>query len=195
MIYDQTCDPEGSARFQQVFLATPPGNPPPEAPGVVAWRALNTITPAKPVLHAAPAADAVVGSPVWLWFDATPDVAGPLSGKATGRGGTPTVTTTITLKSVKWTVDDGPAGGRFQSFTCNSPGTPFKAGGTPTCSHVFTASSAKMKDHAYSLTVELHWTVTAKTSDNVKVDMDGVDWPTTYKEVLRVPVNEVQVLN
>ncbi|MFJ4674796.1 MULTISPECIES: hypothetical protein [unclassified Kitasatospora] len=195
-IYQKACDLTGDlVNFQaagQVFLAQPPGATPPKTPAQVAYDALVSIEVAEPVLHAAPAGDAVVGSPVWLWIDPDPKVVGPLSSKLPGQGFE--VTTTITLAEVVWHVDDGPGGVR--EFTCKDAGNPFSRSGTPTCSHVFTESSARMKDKAYSLSVTLKWHVTARSSDRTAIDMADYDWWPTYTEaVLNVPVNEVQVVN
>ncbi len=193
-VYDMACiaNTNEIQPLGQTFLAQPPGATPPKTPAQVAYDALVSIEVAEPVLHAAPAGDAVVGSPVWLWIDPNPKVVGPLSSKLPGQGFE--VTTTITLAEVVWHVDDGPGGVR--EFTCKDAGNPFSRSGTPTCSHVFTESSARMKDKAYSLSVTLKWHVTARSSDRTAIDMADYDWwPTYTKAVLNVPVNEVQVVN
>ncbi|MEV7215266.1 hypothetical protein AB0O31_19485 [Kitasatospora cineracea] len=197
-IYQKACDLTGDlVNFQsagQVFLAKAPGNPPPKTPAQVAYDALVRIEVAEPVLHAAPAADAVVGSPVWLWMDRNPDTVGPLSKTLAGVGFE--VTTTITLAEVVWSVDEPGGDGKVREFTCTDAGNPFTAGGTPTCSHVFTESSARMKGKAYTLKAALKWHVSARSSDNTAIDMAAYDWwPTYTKTVLSVPVGEVQVLN
>ncbi|MFC8719802.1 hypothetical protein [Kitasatospora sp. NPDC057198] len=197
-VYQKACDLTGDmVNFQaagQVFLAQAP-NEPPKTPAQVAYDALKKITVAEPVLHSAPVRDAVVGSPVWLWFDRNPETVGPLSETLEGVGFK--VTTTVTLAEVVWNVDDGPAGDhQVQQFTCQDAGNPFSAQGTPTCSRVFTASSARMKDKAYSLSVTLKWHVSSRSTDGTAIDMTDFDWWPTYTEaVLSVPVNEVQVLN
>ncbi|GGQ69698.1 hypothetical protein [Kitasatospora griseola] len=191
-IYDRAC--LGNEAPGSVFLAQPPGGMKPPTPRQLAFDALDQIKVARPVLHAAPQTDAVVGSPVWFWFDATPQSAGPISHAVPGPGYT--VTTTVTLKQVVWSVDDGPAGGRSQEFTCSDPGTPFAVGQTPSCSHIFARSSAAMADHAYTVRVALLWRVTAKTSANTDIDMADFTWRSEFPGLtLRIPVNEVQVLN
>ncbi|RKE22579.1 hypothetical protein [Streptomyces sp. TLI_171] len=190
-VYDRAC--LGNEGQGPVFLTTPPPAPPRRSPRAIATDLLLRIDTGKPVLHAAPQGDAVVGSPVWLWFDRNSDVTGPLSEKVTEQG--VTVITTITLKSVTWQVDDAPTGSQERSFSCDGPGAPFQAGGTPTCSHVFTRSSAQRPDHAYSMSVRLNWQVTARLDNGTAIDMTGIDWTTSPGTVLRVPVNEVQVLN
>ncbi|MGW4804917.1 hypothetical protein [Kitasatospora sp. NPDC004272] len=194
--YDKSCIlDDGFVPAGRVFLATAVAPPPPKTPAQVAYDALKKITVAEPVLHGAPAKDAVVGSPVWLWFDQNPDTVGPLSETLEGVGFK--VTTTVTLAEVVWNVDDGPAGGeQVQHFTCQDAGNPFSAQGKPTCSHVFTESSARMKDKAFTLSVTLKWHVSAQSTDGTAIDMTAFDWWPTYTEaVLSVPVNEVQVLN
>ncbi|GLW68138.1 hypothetical protein Kpho02_04370 [Kitasatospora phosalacinea] len=197
-IYDKSCIlDDGFVPAGQVFLAQPVAARPPKSPREVARDALTTITVGEPVLHAAPADNAVVGSPVWLWIEPDKNVTGPLSSPPLHEDdGGPTVITTITLKQVHWTVDDGPnPNAPFQEFICQDGGTVFSRTGTPTCSHLFTQSSARMKDKAYSLSVRFEWQVTARTIDNVPIDTTGFRWTTTGSQVLRVPVNEVQVLN
>ncbi|WP_073808839.1 hypothetical protein [Kitasatospora sp. CB01950] len=192
-IYDRAC--LGNEAPGAVFLASPPAGMRPRTPRQLAFDALGKIEIGLRELHVAPKTDAVVGSPVWLWFDPARDFTGPLSG--TVHAPDYDVTTTVTLKQVIWHVDDGPAGqGRVTDVVCDDAGTPFTAGGTPSCSHTFTASSAKMNDHAYTVTVSLLWRVTAHTSTNVDINMADFTWRTDLdKPVLRIPVNEVQVLN
>jgi hypothetical protein len=197
-IYDKSCIlNDGFVPAGQVFLAQPVAARPPKSPREVARDALTTITVGEPVLRAAPAADAVVGSPVWLWVEPDRNVLGPLSSPPLhDEGGGPTVVTTITLQKVSWTVDDGPdPDAPLQHFDCKDGGTVFNKTGTPTCSHLFTRSSARMKAKAYSLSVRFDWQVTARTTDGVPIDMTGISWSTTGSQVLSVPVNEVQVLN
>ncbi|MFF4339274.1 hypothetical protein ACFY00_04935 [Kitasatospora sp. NPDC001540] len=195
-IYDSACitNTNEIQPFGQTFLAQAPGARPKKTPEEVAFDALMKIEVGEPVLHAAPAGDAVVGSPVWLWIDPDKGVVGPLSKELTEDG--ITVTTTVTLAEVEWTVDDGQGEKKVQSFTCKDAGVPYRPNGSPTCSHVFTQSSARMQDHAYSLSATLKWHVTARTRDNTDINMIAYDWTPTYTQaVLRVPVNEVQVLN
>lgn len=193
-VYDRICRSNGTNEWApSVFLAQPPAGPPPKSPVELAWDALKKITVGEPVLHAAPQSDAVVGSPVWLWFDAAKNVVAPDPSTVQGTGYT--VTTRITLKKVVWSVDDGPAGDRISTFECNDAGTPFGSGGTPSCSHVFAKSSKDMADHAYTLKVRLYWDVTATTSTQVPINTTGFNWTTDGTQTLRVPVNEVQLLN
>ncbi|MGW4380209.1 hypothetical protein [Kitasatospora sp. NPDC004531] len=192
-IYDRYC--LGNEGLGTVFLAKPPGGPRPKSPRQYAFEALGKIEIGLRQLHVAPSTDAVVGSPVWLWFDPAKDFTGPLTG--TVHAPAYDVITTVTLKQVVWHVDDGPAGsGRIRDVVCADAGTPYTAGGTPSCSHTFTASSAQMDGHAYTVRVSLLWRVTAHTSTNVDIDMADFTWRTDLKDpVLRIPVNEVQVLN
>ncbi|MFD8595511.1 hypothetical protein ACFV1L_10960 [Kitasatospora sp. NPDC059646] len=191
-IYDRAC--LGNEAPGSVFLARAPGSPPPKTPRQRAYDALGRIRIGLRELHVAPRTDAVVGSPVWLWFDPN-DFTGPLSGQV--KAPDYDVTTTVTLKQVVWHVDDGPAGpNRTRDIVCNDAGTPFTPGGTPSCSHTFTATSAQMADHAFTVRVSLLWRVTARTSKNVDIDMADFTWRTDLADpVLRIPVNEVQVLN
>ncbi|MFB7947910.1 hypothetical protein ACFC6L_23690 [Kitasatospora phosalacinea] len=197
-IYDKSCIlDDGFVPNGQVFLAQPVAARPPKPAREVARDALETIKVGKPVLRAAPATDAVVGSPVWLWVEPDRNVVGPLSSPPLREDpGGPEVVATITLKQVRWTVDDGPGTAPFQQFTCKDGGAVFNKNGTPTCSRLFTQSSARMKDKAYTLSVQFDWVVTARTTDNTPIDMTGIStWSTPGDTVLSVPVNEVQVLN
>ncbi|WP_156178468.1 hypothetical protein [Saccharothrix sp. ST-888] len=174
-----------------MFFAQPPGGePPPDRPYDLGLKALKTIRLAAPVLHAAPTGTAVVGVPVWLWYDRDAATTGPLSATATGRQ--ISVTATVTLAGVHWDTGDG------AGVDCTSPGTPYHAdaGGSPSpdCGHLYTTGSARQRDGRYYLTATLNWKVTAVVSGTGE-KVFAFDFPVTSDQPLPLRVGEVQVLN
>lgn len=174
-----------------MFFAQPPGGePPPDRPYDLGLKALKEIRLAAPELHAAPTGTAVVGVPVWLWYDRNDATVGPLS--ATAKGRQISVTATVTLDSVTWDTGDG------STETCRSAGTPYHvdAGGSPSpdCGHVYRTGSARQQDGRYYLTATLNWKVRAEVNGTGE-KVFAFDFPVTADQPLPLRVGEVQVLN
>ncbi|MEU9127185.1 hypothetical protein AB0D08_03545 [Kitasatospora sp. NPDC048540] len=178
------------------FFAQPPGGPPPDRPAVLGRQALDEIRFDAPELHAAPADNAVVGMPVWLWYTATPHTSGTQS--ATARGVALSVTATAKLTRVIWTTGDKGTDGKAQATTCTDAGTPYRAGMDPKaspCSHVYTTGSAKLRNDAYYLKATLVWRVDVIRSDTGAKVFNSFDYQRTTDVPLALRVGEVQVLN
>ncbi|WP_280697346.1 hypothetical protein [Kitasatospora sp. GP82] len=174
-----------------MFFAQPPGGPPPpDRPYDLGLKALKMITLAQPQLHAAPTGTAVVGVPVWLWYDRSDATTGPLT--ATAKGRQIGVTATVTLASVHWDTGDG------SGVDCASAGTAYHpdAGGSPSpdCGHLYRAGSGRQQDGRYYLTATLDWKVTAVVNDTGE-KVFTFDFPVTSDKPLPLRVGEVQVLN
>ncbi|MDX3370270.1 ATP/GTP-binding protein [Streptomyces sp. ME02-6987-2C] len=96
-----------------------------------------------------------VGVPMWLWVDQTPTSYGPQTTSATA--GAVTVTATARVSSIAWSMGDG------STVTCNGPGTPYKGSSdiaeSPTCGHIYKASSAKAQSGKFTVTATSTWTV------------------------------------
>ncbi|MFG2818226.1 hypothetical protein ACGFX4_02260 [Kitasatospora sp. NPDC048365] len=144
-----------------------------------------------PVLRAAPGDTAVVGAPVWLWYDRTDRTYGDRT-RSLSMGGL-TVTVKATRTPVTWTVDDGSG-----SFTCADATTPYSkdlpASATAPCSHTFKVSSARARDQKFNLTARYDWHIEATRSDtgaefaDFNIRMEGA-------QIVSLRVAEVQVLN
>ncbi|MDR3069045.1 MAG: hypothetical protein LBU50_06040 [Cellulomonas sp.] len=102
----------------------------------------------------------IVGIPAWLWVaDPGESTTGPVTQTATA--GAMSVTATAVLDKTVWSMGDG------VNWTClgqNAAGTPWVYGyggqPSPTCSYVYTRTSAGMPDEAFTVTVTAYWTVT-----------------------------------
>ncbi|MEV8094630.1 hypothetical protein [Kitasatospora sp. NPDC085879] len=191
-VYEVNCRGVGGQLTPKppMFFAQPPGGPPPpDRPYDLGMKALGMIHFDSPQLHAAPAATAVVGVPVWLWYTSTETTAGPQS--ATAKGRTMSVTATARLTKVHWDTGDGSPGAE-----CTGPGTPYRAGAgtTPPCGYTYRTSSAGQQDRTFYLTATLTWRVEAVRSDT-GARVFAVDYRVTTDDPLPLKVAEVQALN
>ncbi|WP_199421647.1 hypothetical protein [Actinotalea solisilvae] len=95
-----------------------------------------------------------VGVPLWLWTEQGATTWGPNSATASVPG--LSVTATAVAKWIDWDLGDG------SRMRCDGPGTPYIPGHveSPTCDHVYTASSAGRPDDAYTVTGTTTWDVT-----------------------------------
>ncbi|WP_052390182.1 hypothetical protein [Streptomyces sp. NRRL B-24484] len=191
-VYEVNCRGVGGQLSPKppMFFAQPPGGaPPPDRPYDLGMKALGMIHFDSPALHAAPAATAVVGVPVWLWYTPGPTTAGPQS--ATAKGRTMSVTATARLTKVHWDAGDGSAGA-----DCTGPGTAYTAGaGTePPCGHTYRKASGGQQDQTFYLTATLTWRVEAVRSDT-GARVFAVDYRVTTDQPLPLKVAEVQALN
>jgi hypothetical protein len=104
----------------------------------------------------------VVHVPVWWWIDtdwwnATRTATASIPRLAITAQAEPT--------SVTWHAGDG------NSNTCTGPGTEWKPGtdpaaASPTCGHIYTTTSRTSPGGAYTLRVEVTWTITWSGDDN-----------------------------
>ncbi|MFC8448094.1 hypothetical protein [Kitasatospora sp. NPDC057223] len=191
-VYDKVCrQADGGIDGQiPVFLAQAPGGPPPDNPAALAKDARDAIRFDPPTPHLAPTDGALVGLPVWLWYDWAGGGAAPAP--STVRGNYISVTATPTVTGVRWDLGDG------HVVDCGkSAGTPYKAAfgkaKSPDCGYVFTESSAKRASGAFAGTVTVTWEVTARVVGTnqtfAPIVMRAVSDPFELK------VGEVQVLN
>jgi hypothetical protein len=89
-------------------------------PEQVAQMALELLPITGPAVGTAPdpAGEGLVGLPVWIWTDETPETWGPISRTASAGG--ISVTATATADHITWDMGDG------GSVTCDTPGTPYE---------------------------------------------------------------------
>jgi hypothetical protein len=139
-----------------VWSATPPpGFGALPSPAQLAARAVNALNIKGPQIGSAPRVDGsgLVGLPVWLWTEVTPETWGPLTATAAVPG--LSVTATATGTSIVWDMGDG------HSVTCDGAGTPYdgRASGSPTCGYRYTTSSRSMPGGRYTVTGTTTWTI------------------------------------
>ncbi len=126
-------------------------------PAELATRAVDTLELQGPDIGIAPppGSTGLVGVPVWLWTDVSPQTWGPASATASIPG--LSVTATAKATQVVWDMGDG------TTITCANPGTAYSIdyGGveSPTCGHVYTRTSAGQPDNAYPITATTTWQV------------------------------------
>ena len=92
--------------------------------------------------------DQLVNLLTWLWVDGIPDTSFP--GPSVSVPGI-TVTVEVSTGGSYWVMGDG------AEFGCDM-GTPYAPGGTPTCSHTYTRSSAGQADQRFHGTASVRWT-------------------------------------
>lgn len=97
----------------------------------------------------------LVGLPVWLWTDVTPQTWGPYTATAAVPG--LTVTATATAVRITWNMGDG------RQVVCNNPGTRYQASygnaASPTCGYRYARSSRSQPGGKYTVTGTTNWVV------------------------------------
>jgi hypothetical protein len=125
-------------------------------PGDVAARAVDQMALVGPAIGitVTPDKTGLVGVPVWLWTAVSPTTWGPNTATASVPG--LSVTATARATQIAWDMGDGTV------RVCKGPGTAYVAGGvhSPTCEHVYVASSAGQPNDAYRVTATATWEVT-----------------------------------
>ncbi|MFF2374771.1 ATP-binding protein [Streptomyces xiamenensis] len=97
--------------------------------------------------------EGLVGMPVWLWTEQTPNTWGPIS--TTASAGGLSVTATASVKHITWAMGDG------NSVTCTEPGTPYEQSygkrESPDCGHTYSAVPGA---GSYTITATSTWEIT-----------------------------------
>jgi hypothetical protein len=128
----------------------------------------------------------LVGVPVWMWVQSpSPQTFGPVSASASAGG--MTITATAHVSAVTWDMGDG------THVTCTGPGTPYvPADGmrkSPTCGHVFAASSAGQPGGQFTVTATSQWVVTwSGAGQSGTIQLPGLSRSTN------ITIGEAQVL-
>ncbi|MFI9272695.1 hypothetical protein ACIGXM_18520 [Kitasatospora sp. NPDC052896] len=194
-----------------VWLAKPPGvgQAPPD-PGTVAQMAVKQLKFAKPVVHTAPAGTALVGVPVWFWYETSAadqdQTVGPQSTTVSLNG--LSVTATARLDHVLWDLGYvDPTTGQEAVLDCGGPGVPYQPGleqdvPAGACTRTFSkattptagASAAAGGTAGFYLTATEYWTVSSW--NNTAGDQAYPDLTITVaSDPIGLSVNELQVLN
>ncbi|MFD5425615.1 ATP/GTP-binding protein [Streptomyces sp. NPDC127084] len=187
-IYDATCVTAAGVQTNQGWLQ----NPPPGAgtgptPAELAQQALAKMTLLGPDIGIAPktGGKGVVGMPVWMWANDTPNHWGPVTASATA--GAVTVNATAKVSKVVWSMGDG------TTVTCTGAGTPYQAAfgkkTSPDCGHRYRAPSSTQPSGKFPVSATATWTI----------DWQGGGETGQLTEIrdsdVAITVVEVQVLN
>jgi len=102
-----------------------------------------------------PNGSGLVGLPVWLWTEVTPQTWGPFTASAAVPG--LTVTATATATRITWNMGDG------RQVVCDNPGTPYRASygnsASPDCGYRYARSSRSQPGGKYTITGTTSWVV------------------------------------
>lgn len=191
-IYVNTCASSGMGEGNDgtvglAFWAAdqpPPGVP----PEVLAQRAVDQMLLKAPAIGITPkpGGKGVVGMPVYLWTEKSPETYGPNTASASAGG--ITVTATAKVSRIVWQMGDG------KTVTCTTAGTPYKAAygkkPSPDCGHRYEAPSSTTDTGTYHVAATSTWTIgweatSGQTGQLTEVRDSAVD----------ITVAEVQVLN
>lgn len=97
----------------------------------------------------------LVGLPVWMWTDQSPNTWGPLSRTASAGG--VSITATASVRQVVWDMGDGTA------VTCSTAGTVYEDRYadqmSPDCGHQYSQASVGRPGNAYSVSATSYWQV------------------------------------
>lgn len=163
-----------------------PGPPPGYGgdPGQLAERAVEQMALEGPAIRTPLDGDEIgtVGIPLWLWTEQGATTWGPTTATASVPG--LSVTATARAKWIEWDLGDG------STMRCDGPGTPYIPGQveSPTCDHVYNASSAGQPGDVYTVTGTTTWEVTWSGGG-----MSGV-LQVARSSSATVPIGELQVL-
>ncbi|MER5639426.1 hypothetical protein ABT095_21015 [Kitasatospora sp. NPDC002227] len=194
-VYDINCPQTGGGFTSRgpKFLPQPPkGTPPTHTVYEAAKSVADEMGVEQPVLHAAPADAAVVGAPVWLWFDRTTGTGGDTGTetKTVSRWGY-SITAVATITGVHWNL-----GKKSESVDCTGAGTPFGHGATHSdCTYTYRQSSALEPNTSYYLTATITWRVTAHLAGSTADLITPFPKSASSLNPLPLRVGEVQVLN
>jgi hypothetical protein len=135
--------------------AASPPRPVLPPPVVLAVQAARRLALPAPDIHANPVPDKeIVSVPVWVWISQSSWGSRSATASVPGLS----VRATATAASVTWRFGDG------TTRVCRGPGTPWRPGydpasPSPTCGHVYMASSSTQRGGAYTVTATLTWSV------------------------------------
>ncbi|WP_329570202.1 hypothetical protein [Kitasatospora sp. NBC_01266] len=222
-LYLLTCyDPNDNATTSIRFLKKPPniGAPPP-TPATAGEMAFKKLVFTQPTAHSAPKGQALVGVPVWLWYDApgapSDEIVGPQTVNVSLNG--VSVDATATLTDVVWDLGyRDPATGQEATVDCQGKGAgqPYATGleqnppadaclatfntissaspGAPTPSAAASPAASGAPAGGLDVVVTEYWTVTTQDMIN-----GGEPWGPLQVQVSSAPmalqVNGLQVLN
>ena len=152
--------------------------------GQLAQRAVEQMALVGPAIRTPLDGDQIgtVGIPLWLWTEQGPTTWWPNTATASVPG--LSVTATARAKWIDWDLGDG------ATMRCEGPGTPYIPGRveSPTCDHVYIASSAGQSGDVYTVIGTTTWEVTWSGGG-----MSGV-LQVTRSSSAPIPIGGLQVL-
>lgn len=155
-VWRRRCD--GLQLGELVWLASPPpGQPGTLTPGELAARAIAQMQLRGPEIGIVPDPDGagLVGLPVWLWTEVTPQTWGPVETTASIPG--LAVTARAQAVQIVWDMGDG------NTVTCTNPGTRWEPSDgnseSPTCPYRYSRSSRTQQGGRYTVTGTTTWQV------------------------------------
>jgi hypothetical protein len=137
------------------WFDNPPAVPP--SPEELARRALASIRldPVAVGFAPSPGTAGLVGLPVWMWTEVSPNTWGPIRASATDTG--LTVTISAQAQHIVWDMGNG------DSVTCANPGTKYQASygaqSSPNCGYTYRAPSRNRPGGQYTVTATTTWQV------------------------------------
>ena len=158
----------------------------PVDPRTGAERARASMALPNVTVGSSPAAEIVVGFPLWLWVDHSDWE--PVSATAAVSAGS--VTVTATPDGARWTMGDATA------LDCSGPGTVFDPAhhdadaSSPDCGHTYTRASRGQPEGRFPVTVTVSWSVAWTTTAGGGGTLD----PLTTSASSSVRVDEVHAL-
>jgi hypothetical protein len=181
----------GRTGFTRVRVVWAPEQPeaPQVDPAVLAQEAVEKMLLRGPEIGITPkpGGTGVVGMPVYLWTEKSPETYGPNTASASAGG--MTVTATAKVTKIVWEMGDG------NTVTCTTAGTPYKAEygkrPSPDCGHRYSVPSSTTSSGKFHVTATSTWAIDWRvvgggpSGELTEVRDSSVD----------ITVAEVQVLN
>ncbi|WP_405638251.1 ATP/GTP-binding protein [Streptomyces sp. NBC_00056] len=185
-VYNAYCP--NNPNMQSMWFAQPPaGEAAAVDPKVLALQAVKKMTLLGPDIGIAPkpGGKGVVGMPVWMWANDSPNAWGPVV--ASASAGQVTVTATAKVSKVAWSMGDG------SKVVCNGRGAAYKAAFgkrvSPDCGYRYDLPSSSSPSGEYHVTATATWAIAweggGQSGQLTEVRDNAVD----------ITVAEVQVLN
>ncbi|MFI2740726.1 ATP/GTP-binding protein [Streptomyces sp. NPDC018711] len=165
-MYEETCTYDNGltefAVVRNVWRATPPSTAAVD-PAVLAQQAVDQMILRGPDIGIVPKPGGMglVGMPVYLWTEKSPETYGPNTASASAGG--VTVTATAKVQRIVWQMGDG------KTVTCTTPGTPYKPSygkrPSPDCGHRYPRPSTAGSYHVVATsTWAIDWQATTGQS-------------------------------
>lgn len=187
-VYGVHCPGQQGARTVWIADGQAPDAAPVIDPEALARRAAASMRLTGPAVASPRAAGTyVVGMPMWMWANPSPNTTGPILASATAGG--VTVTATAKVSTVRWAMGDG------TTVTCNGPGTPYTPDRgkamSPDCGHRYQRTAHDKPGEKYRGTATATWTITW----TAPALGDGGQFAETRATEWTARVGEVQVVN
>ncbi|KIZ15682.1 ATP/GTP-binding protein [Streptomyces natalensis ATCC 27448] len=185
-VYARTCT-GGGTLSSGVFWSKQPPAANAVNPAVLARQAVDKMKLAGPDIGIVPkpGSQGLVGLPVWMWTEKTPEAYGPNT--ATATAGAVTVSATAKVSQIVWDMGDG------DTVTCTTAGTPYKSSygkrRSPDCGYLYQHSSKDEPGQKYTVTATSTWTIDWKGAGQ------SGQLTETRQSQTQVTIGQLKVLN